>query len=72
MEEDQEEIKIGLAEEYKMRGFSDPDINRGDWFFDRLSIDKYRERQALHYKILELEIRDLEKRLGYTRRDDFD
>jgi len=55
-----------------MRGFSDPDINRGDWFFDRLSIDKYRERQALHYKILELEIRDLEKRLGYTRRDDFD
>ena len=54
-----------LAEECEIRGVSDPDINRGDWFFDRLSIDKYREGQALHYKIIELKLRDLEKRLGF-------
>ena len=34
-----------LAEEGRVKGFQDPDSGRGDWVFDRLSIDIYRERQ---------------------------
>lgn len=34
-----------LAEGGRVKGFQDPDSGRGDWVFDRLSIDAYRERQ---------------------------
>ena len=27
-------------------GFNDPDSGRGDWIFDRYSLDQYREDQA--------------------------
>ena len=35
-----------LARDGAIAGFPDPDSGRGDWIFDRLSIDKYREAQA--------------------------
>jgi len=35
-----------LATEGKVKGFQDPDSGRGDWVFDRLSIDEYREGQT--------------------------
>lgn len=35
-----------LAKKGIIRGFSDPDSKRGDWIFDRESLDKYRLRQA--------------------------
>lgn len=31
-----------LAKEGKIRGYQDPDSDRGDWVFDRESIDEYR------------------------------
>ena len=45
-----------LAEQGAVKGFQDPDSNRGDWIFDRLSIDAYRENQAgqLNQKALDL------------------
>lgn len=36
-----------LAREGKIKGCSDPDNGRGDWIFDRASIDAYREGQML-------------------------
>lgn len=36
--------QLALAGE--IAGFSDPDSGRGDWIFDRHSLDKYRENQA--------------------------
>ena len=35
-----------LAKEGQVVGFPDPNSRRGDWIFDRLSIDAYREAQA--------------------------
>jgi len=35
-----------LAEEGHIKGFQDPDSKRGDWIFDRYSIDEYRNNQA--------------------------
>ncbi len=35
-----------LADEGKIAGFPDPDSGRGDWIFDRDSLDRYRENQA--------------------------
>lgn len=35
-----------LAEAGAIVGFPDPDSGRGDWIFDRYSIDAYREGQA--------------------------
>lgn len=38
-------------------GYPDPDSKRGDWIFDRESIDKYRIRQvpeSIEQKLLEL------------------
>ena len=47
-----------LAADGSVRGFKDPDSGRGDWVFDKLSIDKYREMQtpqiAARTKALEL------------------
>ncbi len=45
-----------------VKGFHDPDSKRGDWIFDRYSLDAYRERQAgnttsLDEKILALKAR---------------
>lgn len=35
-----------LAKRGSIIGYPDPDNKRGDWIFDRESIDKYRLRQA--------------------------
>ena len=35
-----------LASKRVIRGFKDPDSERGDWIFDRESLDTYRIRQA--------------------------
>jgi hypothetical protein len=35
-----------LAERRIVRGFKDPDSDRGDWIFDRESLDAYRMGQA--------------------------
>ncbi|MEN6375561.1 MAG: hypothetical protein ABFD75_12405 [Smithella sp.] len=48
-----------LAQKGSIVGYPDPDNKRGDWIFDRESIDKYRIRQAperinIDEKILEL------------------
>ena len=37
---------IVLALSGEVRGFKDPDSLRGDWIFDRLSLDTYREGQG--------------------------
>lgn len=36
---------VTLAQEGRVKGFQDPDNKRGDWIFDRLSLDAYRETQ---------------------------
>jgi hypothetical protein len=36
-----------LAQEGKLKGCPDPDNGRGDWIFDRASIDAYREGQMI-------------------------
>lgn len=36
-----------LAQDGKIKGAPDPDSGRGDWIFDRASIDAYRESQML-------------------------
>lgn len=38
-------LKI-LAEDREIIGYPDPDSKRGDWIFDKDSIDKYRMRPA--------------------------
>lgn len=38
---------IELAESGNIRGFQDPDSRRKDWIFDRFSLDKYRDSQAM-------------------------
>lgn len=38
---------IELSRAGVVRGFKDPDSRRGDWVFDRLSLDAYREGQAV-------------------------
>ncbi|MDM7988631.1 MAG: hypothetical protein QUS13_15000 [Smithella sp.] len=46
-----------LAKKGVIVGYSDPDSKRGDWIFDRESLDKYRLRQApqnIEEKILAL------------------
>jgi hypothetical protein len=45
-----------LAEQGHIVGFSDPDSRRGDWIFDKQSLDRYREHQAgkLRQKALDL------------------
>ena len=35
-----------LAKKGVIVGYPDPDSKRGDWIFDRESLDKYRRRQA--------------------------
>jgi hypothetical protein len=35
-----------LAMDGHIKGFQDPDSRRGDWIFDRKSLDLYRENQA--------------------------
>lgn len=35
-----------LAREGHVKGFQDPDSGRGDWIFDKQSLDLYRENQA--------------------------
>ena len=37
-----------LAGAEQVVGFSDPGNKRGDWIFDRLSLDRYRLNQAGH------------------------
>ena len=37
---------ISLAESSAVVGFKDPDSGRGDWVFDRESLDEYRLNQA--------------------------
>jgi len=37
---------IQLAISGVVRGAQDPDSKRGDWIFDRISIDEYREAQV--------------------------
>lgn len=47
---------VQLAENGKVAGFQDPDSGRGDWIFDRQSLDEYRliQSSALHKKALDL------------------
>jgi hypothetical protein len=45
-----------LATSGRLRGFRDPDSTRGDWIFDRDSLDSYRLSQ---YTLPELETRAL-------------
>jgi hypothetical protein len=44
-----------LADDGVITGFPDPDSGRGDWIFDRRSIDSYRAEQSkqLQEKILD-------------------
>jgi hypothetical protein len=35
-----------LAKDGHIKGFQDPDSKRGDWIFDKHSLDVYRENQA--------------------------
>lgn len=37
---------INLAKSGEVRGFQDTDSGRGDWVFDRYSLDEYRINQA--------------------------
>ncbi len=37
----------------KIKGAPDPDSGRGDWVFDRLSLDAYREGQMLEPTVRE-------------------
>lgn len=37
---------VVLARTGGVRGFQDPESKRGDWIFDRESLDAYRESQA--------------------------
>lgn len=57
---------IALAQDGHIKGFQDPDNGRGDWIFDRLSIDAYREAQdpwpTLHQKALDI-VRKMSSRL---------
>lgn len=48
-----------LAQAGEVAGHPDPDSARGDWIFDRLSLDRYRESQmgAVHVAALEIEKR---------------
>ncbi len=36
---------VALAQNRDIKGWQDPDSGRGDWIFDRLSLDAYREAQ---------------------------
>lgn len=49
---------VSLAVSGVIRGAQDPDSGRGDWIFDRLSIDEYREAQmspvSIQQKALEI------------------
>jgi hypothetical protein len=49
---------VTLAQEGAVKGWQDPDSGRGDWIFDRLSIDNYREIQnpfpEIHQKALDI------------------
>jgi hypothetical protein len=45
-----------LAVEGKVKGFQDPDSGRGDWIFDRESIDDYIENQGGILRIKAAEI----------------
>ncbi len=47
---------IALAENGTIIGFSDPDNKRGDWVFDRESIDQYRLNQGYKLKKRVLDI----------------
>lgn len=42
-----------LASSGVIRGAKDPDSRRGDWIFDRISIDEYREAQMSSASIKE-------------------
>jgi hypothetical protein len=44
---------IELAADGKVKGFQDPENKRGDWIFDRLSLDAYREGQYMLPEIRE-------------------
>ena len=44
---------INLALIGVIRGVQDPDSKRGDWIFDRLSIDHYREAQMNQFSARE-------------------
>jgi hypothetical protein len=50
---------IMLAEEGQVRGFQDPDSRRGDWIFDRLSLDAYREGQFASSGVVAVEQKSL-------------
>lgn len=45
-----------LADAGEIIGFQDPDSRRGDWIFDRDSLDLYRETQGGHIRVKALAI----------------
>lgn len=45
-----------LAKAGKIRGYPDPDSKRGDWIFDKQSIDEYRLEPVMMSEMREKEI----------------
>lgn len=52
-----------LAQEGKIIGAPDPESGRGDWIFDRLSLDEYRENQV-GSDTIKLAVADFMERAG--------
>lgn len=52
-----------LAAAGRIKGFQDPDSGRGDWIFDRRSLDQYRENQGdiIRQKAIQIIKRDFGK-----------
>ena len=50
-----------LAKGGLITGFQDPDSKRGDWVFDRYSLDEYREGQATKSQRTRVEVVDILK-----------
>jgi hypothetical protein len=47
---------VQLAENGKVTGFQDPDSGRGDWIFDRQSLDDYRLMQSSELRMKALDL----------------
>lgn len=59
---------VELADSGEVKGFQDPDSGRGDWIFDRYTLDKYREVQAMKCGDVGKKASDILKSLGQNKR----
>jgi len=57
----QKKLKI-LARKGLIAGYPDPDSGRGDWIFDKKSLDEYRQKPLMHIKTEAKKILDLIER----------